>query len=326
MRANNWKILKDKAIKTAKVLVAGGLLFLLTRFVPIGEVRQTLLRSSLPLLIIAVGLVFAGILFSSLKLYRLAGLFSPDLKLLRVLRAYYIGIFFNNFLPTGIGGDLIKINELRNEDLPLSKSSASVVVERGMGLIGMLLYAAVFAAFWPPILESLKLAFLRIPLLVFLFLLILLAISLNYRQQNSLESRTTEEENIILEKVYDWMNSFLVFRDNKKVLLEALVVSLLFHSIYATILVILTFTVGSKVSFQFALGCIPFIAILDVIPISIGGLGVREGAITYALTQAGISPADSLSVALLFRSIYYFHSAIGGVIYGLPANFCIGAQ
>lgn len=324
MKARGWKVPKDKFVTAIKLLVAGGLLFLLTKFVPINEVGVTLVNSYPPYLFIALGFVFVGILISSIKLYKLAKLFSPDLKLVKVLKSYYIGTFFNNFLPTGLGGDLIKINELRGKDLSINKASASVVVERGMGLLAVLLYATGFAAFWPEFLESLELGFLRIPLLIvsvfLLFILFVVALSSELQIESEMANPTKKVGNKIQEKIYSWFVSFFVFRDNKKIMFETLILSLFFHSINASALVLLSLAIGSELSFKVALGCIPFIAIVDVIPVSIGSLGIREGVITYVLTQVGISPVNSLSVALLFRTTYYFHSIVGGIIYGLPSR------
>ena len=54
-----------------------------------------------------------------------------------------------------------------------------------------------------------------------------------------------------------------------------------------------------------------------MLPISVGALGIREGATTYCLASLGLSAAPAAAVALVLRLLTWAHSAIGGCAYAL---------
>ena len=66
-----------------------------------------------------------------------------------------------------------------------------------------------------------------------------------------------------------------------------------------------------------AAGIVPIIKVPEMLPISLGGLGVREGATTYCLSRLGPSPAQAAAVALILRFFVWAHSALGGCAYAL---------
>ena len=58
----------------------------------------------------------------------------------------------------------------------------------------------------------------------------------------------------------------------------------------------------------------PVIAILSTLPISIGGVGVREGASLYLLGKYGVSSADAVAASLLCLAIYWGMGLLGGIL------------
>jgi hypothetical protein len=60
---------------------------------------------------------------------------------------------------------------------------------------------------------------------------------------------------------------------------------------------------------------VPLINILIMLPVSIGGIGLQEGAFIYFFSRVGITAQEALTVALLFRGITILVSLPGGILY-----------
>jgi uncharacterized membrane protein YbhN (UPF0104 family) len=95
----------------------------------------------------------------------------------------------------------------------------------------------------------------------------------------------------------------------------ALAISLAFQ----TLLVVLVYLVGVALHLsvplvQFLI-FIPIINVISMLPISLGGLGVREGGAIYFFGKAGVDPASALTLSLLWFAVVAFTSLPGGLVF-----------
>lgn len=104
------------------------------------EVRDALSSLSVPLALLAWGLLLAGQAVSALRWSVIAERLGARASTGWFLRAYLRGSFYNAFLPTGIGGDAMRIAVLRH-DLGLKDAGRSVVIDRASGLAAICLAA-----------------------------------------------------------------------------------------------------------------------------------------------------------------------------------------
>jgi uncharacterized membrane protein YbhN (UPF0104 family) len=74
-------------------------------------------------------------------------------------------------------------------------------------------------------------------------------------------------------------------------------------------------SVGAEVSLLYSLFLVPPVVLVTVVPISIAGWGVREGAMVAAFTYAGLARSDGLIISLLFGATSLAGGIIGGVIW-----------
>ncbi len=285
---------------------------------PLRDVARQLRGVRLWPIALAFLVTFTAIFVHSLKLWILVRTTEPKASLLDVLRAYYIGTFFNAFLPTSVGGDLMKINEMRKAAIPLRHAAASVVVERGTGVIVVLVLAAAFSICWGSLFARLKLGAVRWPLAVasvgFFALLGCLYALWRARLKALLKSRA---ESKVLGRIYWVIESFYAFADRPAAMLAALGLSALFYAVGAANIVLVAHAVGASVSPILVVGIIPIVKIPEMLSISVGGLGIREGAMTYCLAHLDVAPAQAAAVALMLRLLSWMHSALGGFIYAL---------
>ena len=300
-----------------RLVVAVGLIVVLLLVVPPKGIAERLRSARVGLVALAFLVMFATVVVSSLKLWVLVRTAHPEASFLGVLRAYYVGTFFNNFLPTGVGGDLLKVNELRVQGVPMRHAAASAVVERATGVMTVLALAVAVPLGWAGLFAQPALRPMRWPLAavgVGFFVLLIVAYAL---WQAGLKAYLkARREGKVLGRVYWVAESFYVFRNKPASLVWAFALSALVYALLAINIAVVAGSVSAGVGPGEAVGIIPIVKLAEILP-SMGGLGVREGAMTYCLAHLGPTAAQAAAVALLLRLLSWVHSGIGGCVYAL---------
>src|SRR5688500_1751682 len=124
-----------------RVIVSGGLLFYLIWQSSPMAIWESWRNAHAGLIVLALVLQFLGVALSAAKwgvLLRARGQRQPFTWL---LGAYLAGQFANNFLPTTVGGDALRIAQLGRRIGSYSDASASVFVERLTGFLALSLLA-----------------------------------------------------------------------------------------------------------------------------------------------------------------------------------------
>lgn len=295
-----------------------GLLAVLAALVPVGEVAAELRAAALLPLCAVLTVAFGGMLVSTLRLWVLVRAAGADASFSRLLRAYYIGSFFNNFLPTSVGGDVFKVAEMRSQRLPVGRAAAAVVMDRATGAAAIFALSGAVAAGWPGLFERLDLSVVRLPLAA-LTLGGLALIGAAYAffpgaAERLLALRAERPGWRLLHRAARAMSGF---RRRPRAVVAALGLSVAFYGLLAVNLILTVEAVGGGVGAAEAAAITPLARMPEIVPVSVGALGVREGAVTYCLAQVGLSPARAAAAALLLRLMVWIHSAAGGCLYAL---------
>jgi len=294
------------------------LLAVLLQIVPLRSVLQQLKAADPIPLALGFVVVFAALLTSALKLWLLVRTAVPDAPFLGVLRAYYVGSFFNNFLPTGVGGDIMKIAELTRRRVPAGHGAACVVVERATGVLVVMALASLVSLGRPDLFDQLELPAARWPMAA-LGLGTFAGLGLAYAAWRGplkafLKSR---REKAVFGRIYRVISAFYVFRNRPATVADALGLSVVLYGLVAANIVVVARAVSADVPPGTATAILPFVKIPEMLPVSVGALGIREGMLTYCLGRLGLAHAQAFGLALLLRLLTCFHSAIGGCLYAL---------
>lgn len=292
------------------------LLCVLLSMVPFGSLISEVKHARLGFIVLAFVAVLADMLVSSLKLWLLLRLKPPALSLPAVVNAYYVGSFFNNFLPTNVGGDVMKVAELRRRNVSTGHAAACVVVERGTGILMVMVVAAVVGLWQGEVFDQLDIPaarWLMIALALGTFAAAGAAYALWQGHLKAFLQR--RQERVVYGGIYRMVSAFYVFRHHLGVAAVAMGLSAVFYCLLAVTIVILGRSVGAQVPFMTAAVILPPVKIAELLPISLGALGVREVALSFCLVGVGVSPAQAATMALLLRLIVWVHSAAGGCAY-----------
>jgi uncharacterized membrane protein YbhN (UPF0104 family) len=202
------------------------------------------------------------------------------LSFIQNLRLYWMGMFYNLFLPGSITGDAYKVILLKKRfDAPYKKASAAVLLDRFSGLLGLGLILAVYSI-------------LVIDQLLYVLLITggaVLAV-------------------IVLYYVVDrWMKEFT--RDFFMVLLLGILVQL--AQVVCVYLIMYALAIPAHVTEYIFIFLIS--SVVSVLPLTIGGLGIREVVFLQGSAYFGLANETSVVISLLFYLITLITSAWGSL-------------
>ena len=225
-----------------------------------------------------------------------------------------IGMFFSMFLPTVVGTDLGRVYELgRDDSYRKSILISTVLLDRLMGLMTISLMALLGLAAGSQFAGNQGVNLTVIGTLIVLFggwVLVFnkRAEKLIFRIIDSLP--LVKRFSINLHKVYSAVDG--LYRQ-PRLIAQAGSVSIVnsLCTILATLLA--ARSIGVNISPLYFFIFMPIIWIIITIPISLSGLGVREGAFIFFFSQIGVTNSDAVAISLL----YYSYNVIVGVVGGL---------
>ncbi|MFI5179546.1 MAG: lysylphosphatidylglycerol synthase transmembrane domain-containing protein, partial [Vicinamibacterales bacterium] len=126
----------------AKLAVSVVLLKLLFRNIDLGQLWTTTRRASILWLVAALGVYFINVVASVWRWHVLLEAQQVHIKQKKLLGSFLVALFFNNFLPSNIGGDVIRIRDTAKVARSKTLATTVVLTDRVLGLIGLVLVAA----------------------------------------------------------------------------------------------------------------------------------------------------------------------------------------
>ena len=133
-------------IVLVKVAVSAGLLALLFSRIDARRLWDFASHASPAWLGVAVALFATTVLVSTWRWAILLGAQGVNLPATKLLASYLVAGFYNNFLPSNIGGDVIRIKDTAPSTGSKTLATTVVLVDRGFGLLGLVFVAAVGAS------------------------------------------------------------------------------------------------------------------------------------------------------------------------------------
>lgn len=265
----------------------------------------------------AVALYAGGQLLSAWRWQLLLGPVRLSVRFARLAAFYFIGMFFNLFLPTVVGGDAVKAILLARETGAPARSAVSVFMERNVGLLALLAIATFAAWLAPPV------DLLGLPLTVLMPLLatgyvaanIVLFSSHAYALADRI-IRVTRLSQLRLgaASVYDAVTPY---RSPGAGMAGALLLAFAFQIIVIGVVFLNAFALTLDVPLSAVAVFVPLVSLAGMIPVSVNGLGVREALYILLFGSIGVPAELAVSLALLYLGVTLVSSLPGGVAYAL---------
>jgi len=287
--ASWWSRNRQRVLQLAGTLLAVALLVLLVKEDEWGEILAAMQKVTLLDLILVAILFLVSRLAVSWRWHVLLQSAGVRISIQNSTALTFTGLFASNFLPTTIGGDLARLAGAMQMGFDRAVCLASLAADRLIGMLGMSMTVPIGLAYSWNILQMGSASFSLVALI---------------QKPLAFIKRTVSIFSIWLKKpasllaalAFTWIHMLC-----------------LFGSIY-----IIVDDLGSHISFWMIAGLWSLTYFITLIPISINGYGLQELSFTFLMSNvAGLSPAVSLSVAVLIRA-YFILSSLPGAVF-LPS-------
>ena len=236
---------------------------------------------------------------------RVLKMMSKIVRRAHLVRYVAIGIFFNQVLPTTVGGDGFRILLLSKNEVSLSLAVRSVFLDRVLGLLGLLLLATVSVLCMGQIYEGAEISIITKVIVVIISALFAVLCLVYYSSRIKISEFF--ERYIHISKLFD----FFLLR--KQSLGYLLLVSVLGHllSCLAVWLIARAFSIDAPI--LATLLVVPMVLLAAALPVSISGWGVREGGMIIGLGLLGVGSGDATLVSVVFGLASVLLGVVGGL-------------
>lgn len=286
-----------------KLLVTGVCLWLLSRSVDWATLGALLSNINLFWVVVAVIIFWIAQIASSLRCAYIALQLGGQLELLTSVRAHFVGLWFNQVLPTSLGGDVVKMAILQ-KPLGLNLAVRAGILDRLSGLIFMMVAVAVTLPLYANILNNVQLTGLAILVAGFLFALVLAVALAHY-----LSARLT---------LHRWLEAFLqllkdvwAFRKGSALWQQTWTSAIVhFNGIASYALLSLALGLPTDAMQYFLL--VPLLFLVALMPVSLAGWGVREVGAVWLFSLVGMPRENALAISVCYGLMLVF-SALPGL-------------
>jgi uncharacterized protein (TIRG00374 family) len=308
---------KDILIFLLKLVVSASILtYLILTQVRIPDILRELRDMDLAWIAASFSLHALGVWISAVRWQILIRAQGDRVPLSFLAKSYLVATFFNNFLPTRFGGDIVRIWDGSRYSRSLMKSSAVVLVERLTGVVVLLVFALTASLIRLDMARAFPVIWLAIGLALLGLLLILGFVFTPLWQILGGRLPETGRVGKIKHKIQQFRETLLAYRSHKRALGKAM-----FWAFALQVNVIVHYWLAGK-GFHLEVPLldyfifIPVILLVLTIPITIGGFGVREGLYVQILGYYGILAATAVGFSLIADTAFMLAiGLIGAVVY-----------
>ncbi len=296
-----------------KFVVMAVLLALLYRHVDFAKFKSALENLQWGWIPLIYALFLLNTTISSWKWKMLLAVDDVHVPLPRLLSSYLIATFFNLFMPSSIGGDAYRVVDTGKHG-GSAKSFASVLADRLSGFLALAIWGLLFSAIgWSRLPDK---RILWLPVIVF-GLMGAMVFALVQRRMlvavlNALRIDRLAKLNVFIHRVLD---SIARYHGDSRLMAKVFSISMLFQILAITIIFCISKSLGWQIPYIYFCIFVPLITLGEALPISIFGIGVRDGLYVFFFTQAGATREQALSMALVYVLITLVYSMSGGVLF-----------
>lgn len=304
-------MLKKSLGITLKVLVSGALIWYLLGNIDVESAQARLLKADPTLLMAGISLFTIQWLLGGLRWRAVSIAIKAALPLRDTLRMFYIGMFFNQALPGGTGGDAVRVYLAYKGGLKLRGAINGVMLERVTTVVALVLMVDVAQPFFQARIESVAAEWV-LSSAIFLTLGAVGGLAMIMIVDRFFQN--FDKWKIVRGLSYLSADTRLVFL-NPKNLFTVIVWGLLTHINLSVCIYILALSLDLQVSLSDCLMLVPPVLLITAIPISIGGWGIRETAMVSAFALVGVPDEGALVLSLLVGFVGLAISLPGGLVW-----------
>lgn len=297
-----------------KLVVSAGLLYLLLGRTDLARLWTYVRGASPAWLTAGLLLYFVMILLSGWRWRLLLDAQHVPVAFGRLVNSYLVATFFNNFLPSNIGGDVVRIRDTAGPAGSKTLATTIVLMDRGLGLLGLLAIAALGSSVAsrvggrPPVLASMLWLSLAVGLT-----LSAAAILAPGGVGRLLSPLRLIHQEWVEQRIGRLTGALTKFRDAPGALAACLLGAILVQGVLVAFYVAVVRSMNIPVSAWHLAVLVPISFVVQMVPVSLNGFGVREATFTFYFSRIGLPIESALVVSFTGAGLIILFSLSGAV-------------
>ena len=305
--------MKKNIIILLKVLVSLSLISFLINQVNFEEILTILKNADIVMIIYAMFLLTIQIFIANIRWQLVLKCQKVELGYNKTLHFLWSGLFFNQVMPSSVGGDVIRGYYLKKQGMTLERATLGVLMDRLFGILGLVLVVlASLPLLFNLVNDSIPRAGVLFIVLGFSCALLLMFFTdklpgnfAHLRVIRGFYSLSEMARSCISESY----NGLII-----------ILISILIHLISVIAVMNMSTGLGLNVDWSGFLIMIPLVTLMMVVPISIAGWGVREGVMVVGFGYLGVSSEAALALSILYGLSMLAVALPGGVVWALKRS------
>ena len=306
---------KNKLLFAVKSIISFGLISVLlwTMRNDIGKILDILKNSNKLFFALAMTIHMCLVIVLSYRLKLMMSVQKISLPMKDFIYLTFIGFFFNNFMPTAIGGDVAKAYYATKKTNNSIGSYAAIASDRFFGLIAIILLAMIGLIFVGKTLVNEKIIYaLSLVFAGAIFLVIMLF----FKKSNISKDAIIEKRgllNKLKSKILKLYSAINIYRNRPAFLIKIVLLSAIMQIGTIAGVYFYVLCIGGNIPLLKLFIIMPMVWAVSMLP-SLNGLGVREGAFIYFL-KPDIGTERAFAISMLWLGLIICYSIIGGALH-----------
>jgi hypothetical protein len=308
---------RQTLIWIVKIAVSVGLLYLLLGRVDLTRLWDTARTASPAWLAGALLLYLVVVVVASWRWWLLLRAQHLRLSFRPLFTSYLVAIFFNNFLPSNIGGDVVRVRDTAKAAGSKTLATTIILVDRGIGVMGLVFVAAVGATaaarmsaaigpigpgiLWTTLAASMAVG---VPLVL-----------MPHRVGAMLRPLRALHQEWVEERITRLTMALSRFREAPQVLGACFGGAVLVQGILVLFYAAIAWGLDLQIPIAHLAIVVPLSLIVQMLPVSVNGFGVREATFGFYFSRLGLPLESALALSFIGAMVMMAFSVSGAVAY-----------
>lgn len=307
---------KNRLVYIVRLIISLSLLYLILSKTDLTPIRDIWPKFRFSIYLFAVILVFLQQYLFGINWKLSLASKGYIFKTKTLFQAILVGIFFGTFLPANVGADIVLTFNIGRA---LSKKHDAVSSLLFIRLISIftILFISFICMLRIPAMVSIR------PILAFILCIIItLYIVATHKHVRSRASHMFMwlKKHPFTRFIYETYISFSEYGKRPGLIIKIVFISSIASILKISIDYIIAVSLGIKIPFIYFLALTPIVSIITLIPASIAGLGIKEGAYIGLFSLLGIPPATSFTISIMSFTLNLWMLLAGGIIYTIKGS------
>lgn len=299
--------------KYIRFIVCTLLIYFVIQQVDYGPLKNIYKNIRIQYCIIIFGIIFVQDIIKALKWRILLLVKNIKLSIINIIQVDYASTFLSLFVPSSISLDLFRGYGLSKEVASKNQVASSIVVDRALSLFALLMVAITSAFLFYGTIETPEVAYSSFSILA-IFVSTVLILNNKYVIRYFSRYKKLIRKYMILKKLNELRHSINEYKYYRDKLVKVFLLSLLMQICRILVYYFAALALNVDMPFKYFMIFTPIVMFLVMLPISLAGVGLREGGFVFFFSKVGVLPSTAFAISALVSFIIIISILPGGLV------------